>query len=328
MIVILGILLAITVAIIAGYVLFRWYKCDGDLMLMFYERFGQGSSILKHKVIWIVGASTGIGEELALECAVVGARLIISATSEDKLQAVKRKCLTANKALDESDILVLPLDITNTDGHQAKLDQVLKQFKKVDILVNNAGRFQVGQFETIDLSVDKSIFDVNVFGPINLSRLMVKHWLENGSKGHLAVTSSGFGVIGAPASSAYAATKHALHGYFDSARPELASRGIVVSTVCPGPVATPLLDKSFTSQLTKQAGPRKQSSALEAMTMTAERCAKLYAICLANQVTEAWLIKQPALAAIYFGVHLPNVFQFLMARYMTEDKVREMAHAH
>ncbi|KAI1298161.1 Dehydrogenase/reductase SDR family member 7 [Halotydeus destructor] len=323
----LGLCAAIFVAI-AGYLLYKWSKVDSDLMVVFYEKFGNGSAILKHKVIWIVGASTGIGEELALECAAVGARLIISATSEDKLQAVKRKCLAANGALDESDILVLPFDIASTDGHQAKLDQVLKQFNKVDILVNNAGRYQVGQFETVDPAVDKAIFGVNVFGLIHLSRLMVKHWLENGSKGHLAITSSGLGLVGAPTSSCYSATKHALHGYFDSARPELANRGIVVSMVCPGPVATPLYEKSFSSQPNQQLDFSSRAKKMSSVRMSAQRCAKLYAICLANQVTEAWLISQPMLTLFYLAVHFPTVCQFLAGKFLTEDKIRQMASSH
>ena len=76
-------------------------------------------------------------------------------------------------------------------------------------------------FEEVDFSVDKSIFDLNVFGVVNMSRMCVKHWLANNEKGHLAVTSGGVGHFPLPACSTYVASKHAIHGYFDTLRCEL-----------------------------------------------------------------------------------------------------------
>ena len=82
---------------------------------------------------------------------------------------------------------------------------------QIDVLVNNAGVTQRTTFESCDISVDKDLFDINVFGGVNLSRILVNHWYTNSSAGHLVITSSAAGRIGMPNSAGYTAAKHALH---------------------------------------------------------------------------------------------------------------------
>lgn len=110
----------------------------------------------------------------------------------------------------DADILILPMDVTEIECHQRMFDHVLDTFGKLDILVNNAGRSQRALWEDIEIEVDRGVFEVNVFGPIHLTRIAVKYFLTRG-EGHVAVTSSIAGIIGVPFSASYTAAKHALH---------------------------------------------------------------------------------------------------------------------
>lgn len=110
----------------------------------------------------------------------------------------------------KTDILVLPLDVSDIKSHQGLFDEVIEAFGNLDILVNNAGRSQRAIWEDIEIEVDRNLFELNVFGMINLSRIAVKYFLSKG-QGHIAVTSSTAGIIGAPFSGSYTASKHAIH---------------------------------------------------------------------------------------------------------------------
>lgn len=115
-----------------------------------------------------------------------------------------------SKLLSENDILIVPMDITKIHTHQECLNRVLAHFGTLDILVNNAGRSQRAIWQDIELEVDRQMFELNVFGPVSLTRLAVKYFLQKGT-GHVAVTSSIAGVIPAPYSASYTGTKHAIN---------------------------------------------------------------------------------------------------------------------
>ena len=96
------------------------------------------------------------------------------------------------------------------DKHQEYFNEVISYFGQLDILINNAGRSQLAYWSDIDMAVDRELFEGNVFGPLNLSRVVLPHFLAK-KQGHLVVTSSICGKVGAPFSASYNATKHALH---------------------------------------------------------------------------------------------------------------------
>lgn len=102
------------------------------------------------------------------------------------------------------------MDVLKFDRHQYYFDEALRHFGKIDIVMNNAGRSQRANWENINLSVDREMFDLNVFGVLNFSRIVVKYFIEQ-KGGHIAVTSSVTGVVGVPFSASYTGTKHALH---------------------------------------------------------------------------------------------------------------------
>nr|CAD7587948.1 unnamed protein product [Timema genevievae] len=319
-----------------------WFDCD--LGLAWTEKFGKPISekyyfidsgntgcALAGKVVWVTGASSGIGEHLAIELARHGVKLVLSARREEELDRVRNKCLEVGKLLEPADVLTLPLDVTSYNDHQAAFDTVIQYFGKVssgvhsadywyegallDVLVNNAGRSQRCVWEEVELEVDRQMFELNVFGVINLTRIAVRYFLEKGA-GHVAATSSIAGVQGVPFSGTYTATKHALHGYLNSLRNEKYGRNLDVTLLCPGPVFTNFLAESFTGKANEKFG---KSVSPDDRRMTAERCGHLCAVALANKSFEVWMAPLPIIPLAYIFVYFPNVGKvvghFLGAKY-------------
>lgn len=186
---------------------------------------------LKNKVVWITGASSGIGEALAIELAKAGNKLILSARREEELNRVKANC---DK---RSSIQILPLDLTESDTLKAKTEAAISFFGLVDLIIHNGGISQRSLAADTDTSVDRRIMDVNYFGTIELTKHLLPYFKKQGS-GHLAIVSSLVGKFGTPYRSGYAASKHALHGFFDSLRAEVYDDNIKVTIVCPGFIHT------------------------------------------------------------------------------------------
>lgn len=186
----------------------------------------------KDKVVWITGASSGIGEALAYAVNKKGARLILSARREEELERVKKNC-TGNP----DDIFVLPLDLVKQDEFAAKVAVAESHFDGVDILINNGGVSQRAYALESEMSSIRQLMEINFFGTIALTKAVVPAMVERGH-GHVVVISSVMGKFGTKYRSAYAASKHALHGWFDCLRQEVQEDGIDVSLVCPGYVKT------------------------------------------------------------------------------------------
>lgn len=188
------------------------------------------------KTVWITGASSGIGEALALQFAKNGDRLVLSARRENELERVAERCRVAAGTA-TGQVLVLPLDVTDWDSLPGKVETVLAQFGTIDLLVNNAGVSQRSLCKDTDMSVYQKLMDVDVMGQIALTKAVLPHMLERGS-GHLAVTSSVAGKVGAPMRTGYCAAKHAVMGFFDALRAEVEGQGVSVSTITPGFIRT------------------------------------------------------------------------------------------
>lgn len=167
---------------------------------------------LRGQVIWITGASSGLGKELAILLAKNGVKLCLSARRMDELEKVKNQCLSISKTLSSDDILVLQMDMLEIEKHEQFFEKVLKHFHgRLDVLVNNAGRTQRATWANIDLSVDREMFDLNVFSVVNLSRIYVRYVQKNSIRGHVFVTSSVAGLTPLPFSACYIGAKHALN---------------------------------------------------------------------------------------------------------------------
>jgi len=184
---------------------------------------------MKDKVVWITGASSGIGAACARVCSAQGARVVLSARSEGKLRSV------ADSLSGESSIM--PMDVSDTSITTQKVNEAISKFGQVDVLINNAGISQRGLVSETDLEVDRRIFEVNYFGNIAVTKALLSHLTDRGS-GNIAVISSIAGKLSTPGRSSYAASKHALHGFYDALRAEVTDQGIGIHMICPGYIRT------------------------------------------------------------------------------------------
>ncbi|GAA5032482.1 oxidoreductase [Marivirga lumbricoides] len=183
------------------------------------------------KVAWITGASSGIGEALALELSKRGAKLIISARRKEVLEEVKARCENS------SDVFILPLDLSQISDFDSKVEEVVNHFGQIDMLFNNGGISQRSMALDTPLEVDRKIMEIDYFGTIALTKAVLPQMVKQKS-GHIAVTTSLVGKFGSPWRSSYAAAKHALHGFFDSLRTEVFDHDIKVTLICPGFIKT------------------------------------------------------------------------------------------
>ncbi|XP_029833930.2 dehydrogenase/reductase SDR family member 7 [Ixodes scapularis] len=287
---------------------FVWYKfADADFSLLLLVKFGRGVESLQGKVIWITGASSGIGEHLAYTLAKVGVDLALSGTNVKNLTSVQEKCLEIGKKKGTR-VLLVPFNVRDFSIHEQQLSKVTDFFGKVDVLVNNAGLCRNGMFESdSSQEFERDLFDVNVFGPVSLARLVVRHFKQRQHRGQVVVTSSMAGRTGIINASAYCASKHAVHGYFQTLALEgsLSVYGPDVTIACPGPVETRMW----------AATPKKFQ--LEAMSTS--RCAQLIAIAMANKVGETWIIANPLLLLMY----TPRVLRRWAYKLLPRNKARK-----
>ena len=191
-------------------------------------------SRFRDRLVWITGASSGIGEALAHAFAAEGARLVLSARRAEALAQVQAACGPS-----AADVHVVPFDVTVPAEVEAAADHVLDRIGPVDVLVNNAGVTQRSLARDTDMAVYRRLMEVNFFSAVGLTRRVLPGMLERRS-GHLVVTSSVTGKYGAPLRTGYCAAKHAVQGYFEALRTEVAKEGVAVTIVVAGPIRTPI----------------------------------------------------------------------------------------
>ncbi len=185
---------------------------------------------LKGKVAWVTGASSGIGEALAQRLAARGARVVLSARRLDRLEQAADRCGRERAA-------VLQLDAADAASFPHKAAEAAGFFGGIDLLVNNAGVSQRSLFEETEPEVIRRLLEIDLLAPILLTRAALPLLVRSGA-GHVLLISSLAGRVGAPLRSIYGAAKHGLHGFADSLRAELWSRGVGVTVAVPGFVRT------------------------------------------------------------------------------------------
>ena len=235
----------------------------------------------------------------------MGAKLVLSGNTDELYDVAKRCLYAANGLMTQNDILVIPpFDVRETLKHESVVDTIFKHFGKIDIMVNNIGRSQRAKFTEISHQEDKDIFDINVFGQINLTRIVMRHFESVGS-GHFVVTSSVAGKFGAPFSATYSGSKYALIGYFETIRCEGLSKNIKVTTICPGPVQTPLIERAFHSKSFES--EVRSSSSMKQGKVTVSRCSHLMMVAIVNQMYESWISLKPILWFCYTTQYFPEL---------------------
>ncbi len=189
--------------------------------------------LFKNKIVWITGASSGIGEATAYRFAQEGATLLLTALEDDLLEQVAKRC----KELGAPDAKSLPFDISQLDQLDGLAEKAWNSFGRIDIFYNNAGISQRGTVVETEMHVFRKVMDIDFYAPVLLTKNILPRMIRQGG-GQLVVTTSIAGCFGFPMRCAYSSAKHALYGFFETIQAENYKDNIRVTIVCPGRVQT------------------------------------------------------------------------------------------
>ena len=257
----------------------------------------------KDKVIWITGASSGIGEALVLEFSKLGARIILSARNEKQLKAIASKTQLA-----DLDVMILPFDLKDTTNASGLAAQVINKFGRIDVLVNNGGLSQRSAALETDVIIERELMEINYFSAVNLTKAVVPY-MKRQKEGQVIVISSIAGKFGFYLRSSYSAAKHALHGYFESFRMETEKLGIKTLIVCPGKIKTNI---SFNA--VAQGGQKhNQLDPSHEHAMSASECAQIIIKAIRNEEEEIF-IGGKELNAVWLKRFFPKLFSKMIKK--------------
>jgi short-subunit dehydrogenase len=216
-------------------------------------------------VLIVTGASSGIGRALCEALAPQGPRLLLAARDAARLEAVAESCRSSGAFT-----LVVPTDVTREEECARLVDRAVGHFGALDVLVNNAGAGMVAAFEEVrDLSIFEDLMRVNYLSCVYLTHHALPHLKK--SRGQIVVVASLAGLTGVPTRTGYAASKHALFGFYDSLRIELDGTGVAVTLVAPDFVVSEIHVRAAGPD----GRPLGKSPMQESRIMTAARCAEL-----------------------------------------------------
>jgi short-subunit dehydrogenase len=216
------------------------------------------------RVIVITGASSGIGRALALELAPQHPKLVLAARDQERLDEVAARCRQRG-----ADVLVVPTDIAVQAQCANLIARAIERFGRLDVLVNNAGRAMWARFDELtDLAVMEDIMRLNYLGSVHCTHFALPHLKQ--SRGLIVAIASASGLLGAPLLSGYAASKHAMIGFFESLRIELADRGVGVAIVAPDFVQSEILSRAVDAR----GQPLNTSPLDQQKLLTADACAR------------------------------------------------------
>lgn len=262
------------------------------------------SDFFAGKVIWITGASSGIGKGLVMAFEMIGnCTLVISARREDLLYDLARMCTRTR-------VLVLPLDLADHHKAQEWTDEVIHKAGKIDILINNAGIGQLGNSLDTKNEVENKIMTINYFGNVALAKSVARHMISRGG-GQIVVVSSILGQFSQPRLATYAASKHALYGYYEGFREEVRRYGIKVQIVSPGFINTEVTYNSLTGDGSKL---QKNSPAQEKGMSTEKFATKLIRVIKSGK--EHVYIGGLEVLSVYVKRWFPGFFYYLMRKFV------------
>lgn len=200
---------------------------------------------LTGKHIVITGASSGIGESIAREAAKIGAHLVLAARNEQKLLELQEELKVFNV-----NVICIPTDVIQKDQCKHLIEQAIAQLGSINVLINNAGITMRASFENVDDQVLHRVMNVNYWGTAYCSKYALPELIKN--KGSLVAVSSVTGLKGLPGRSAYAASKFAINGLFESIRMENMHLGLHTLIACPGYTSSKIRNNSLTADGTPQ----------------------------------------------------------------------------
>ena len=256
-----------------------------------------------NKIIWITGASSGIGKALAIALSKQQCKLILSSRNKASLELVKAACEYPKS------IKIIPLDLENHASLSLKAVEAVKAFGKIDVLINNGGVSQRSLAVETSLDVDKRIMDINYLGTVVLTKAILPHFIKN-QAGQFVITTSIVGKIGTPLRSSYAASKHALHGFFDSFRAENHQNNIAVTLICPGFINTNVSKNALTGNGT----PQGKMDAATGNGISPERCAKLMLKAIKSKKEEVCIAGAKEKLGVYLKRFFPKLLSILIRK--------------
>lgn len=257
----------------------------------------------QNKIIWITGASSGIGEALAYEFARFDTTLILSSRRKAELDRVAEKCSTLGAICH-----VYPLDLSNQEQLEQVADALLTKFGSIDVLVNNGGISQRSLLIETPVNVDRKIMEIDFFSGVTLTKKLLPTMVKNKS-GHIIAISSITGLFGFPHRSAYAAAKHAMHGFYETLWAELHMQGINVTIACPGRVHTNV----SLNAITKEGKAYGIMDHGQSGGITSEKCAKAIVTAALKRKVEVH-IGGKELLMVFFKKHVPWLFYKLVSK--------------
>jgi len=260
----------------------------------------------KNKVIWITGASSGIGKALALELSQQNCKLILSSRRENVLLQVKNQCSNTEH------IEVLAFDLADYHNMKPIAEKAISIFGNIDILINNGGISQRSPIIETSIEVDKKLMEIDYLGTVALTKSLLPHFVSN-KFGHYVVVTSLMGKFSSPLRSAYCGAKHALHGFFDALRLEHDTDNIKVTMICPGFVNTNVARNALTADGSKQVHQDDMTENGLDVHVFAKRMLKA----IKKEKFEAYIGKFEA-----NGIYLKRFFPKLLHKMVLRSKVR------
>lgn len=261
------------------------------------------------KVIWITGASSGIGEELSKQLAKQKAKLILSARRIPELERVQQECLQYT-----TDVAILQVDLLDNAALPAIAEKAIALFGRIDLLINNGGISQRSSVLETTPDVEQRIMQTNYFSAITLTKAVLPQMEKNGF-GNIILMSSITGKIGVPNRSTYCASKHAIIGYFDSLRAELKMRNspVNINIIMPGYIQTNISIHAVTGDGREQGLMDKG----QANGMSVEVCAKKIITAIRKNKKEVLIGRKEILMA-YFRRFIPSLYYNLITKVATK----------
>ncbi|MFV0571846.1 MAG: SDR family oxidoreductase [Xanthomarina gelatinilytica] len=259
----------------------------------------------ENKVIWITGASSGIGKGLALELSKQHCKLILSSRHQEQLFNVKMDCIM------QENVQVLAFDLAHYETMSLVVEKAMQLFGHIDILINNGGISQRSPIIDTSIEVDKKLMEIDYLGTVALSKALLPYFIKS-KTGHFVVVSSLMGKFSSPYRSSYCGAKHALHGFFDTLRMEHEKDHIKVTMICPGFVNTNIARNALTADGSKQGYQDEITENGLEVTVFVKRMLKA----IQKEKFEAYIGKSEVL-----GVYVKRFFPKLLHKLVLKSKV-------
>ncbi|HBI80526.1 MAG TPA: short-chain dehydrogenase [Bacteroidales bacterium] len=259
----------------------------------------------KNRLVWITGASSGIGRELAIQLAKDGAHLIISSSDAQKLSHVADECREFTSFCQE-----YPFNLSDPEEVKTTAETIVNTYEQIYLLINNGGISQRSLVKDTPVEIDRKIMEIDYFSYVILTKAVLPGMIDAG-EGFIAATSSISGKFGFPLRSSYAAAKHAIQGFFETLRAEIKPYKISVTIAYPGRIQTDISLKAINEQGEEYGlmDPGQMNG------LSAKECARQYIRAIKKRKPEIYIGKSEILM-----VHIKRFFPGLFFRIVTKIK--------